>query len=316
VPVPVSGEILEPVDVLLFSQEEDQNTIRLRAEAAGVDLDRLFIFTATPAKGKNGKARKHFNMTEDAERLERELAKNPKIRLVIFDPATSYVDEKAEKNGNTGIRAALESTIDMAERYGFALIFVTHFNKANPGNNATAIMRFIGSIAWVALCRAAWAITKDRNDETGERRLILCAKNNLAKIAGGWAYRIETVTRADGIKTSRATFESEAASEDADDAVNGVGGTGRSQTRDEVGVWIMETLKANGPMSRPDLLLLAAKEDFSQATFDRAANKLPIVKTNKPGSAVKMWALPPTQEEVTRAAFANVVLPPHNICAA
>ena len=86
--------------------------------------------------------------------------------------------------------AVLEPIAEMAERTRVAVCSVTHFSKPNGGTGTKALHKFIGSIAFVAAARAAFAVLEDPDDKG--RRLFLHAKNNLAEAPQGLAFRLET----------------------------------------------------------------------------------------------------------------------------
>ena len=61
---------------------------------------------------------------------------------------------------------------------------MSHLTKGS----GPAIYRTLGSLAFVAAVRSAWAITKDKQDP--RRRLFLPVKNNIAADTTGMAYSI------------------------------------------------------------------------------------------------------------------------------
>ena len=84
----------------------------------------------------------------------------------------------------------------MISEVGVAAILLNHLTKGTK-EGGKAIYRSNGSIAYVAICRSAWIVTKDPQDNTGHRRLWLPTKNNMAKDHGiGLAYTIEGKTLA------------------------------------------------------------------------------------------------------------------------
>jgi len=63
-----------------------------------------------------------------------------------------------------------------------------HFSKAGAANKSRASHRFIGSIAFVALPRIAFAVVMDPEDK--DWPLVLHVRNNIAEAAPGLAYRL------------------------------------------------------------------------------------------------------------------------------
>jgi putative DNA primase/helicase len=77
--------------------------------------------------------------------------------------------------------------------------------------------RFVGSIAFVAAVRAAFAVIEDSEDN--ERRLLLQAKNNLGARCKGLAFRLEQRIIEDGILSSNVMFEGDHVSHSIDEAL-------------------------------------------------------------------------------------------------
>ena len=109
----------------------------------------------------------------------------------------------------------------MISEVGVAAILLNHLTKGTK-EGGKAIYRSNGSIAYVAICRSAWIVTKDPQDNTGHRRLWLPTKNNMAKDHGiGLAYTIEGKTLAieDEISSQPVVVWQGACETSADEAV-------------------------------------------------------------------------------------------------
>ena len=112
------------------------------------------------------------------------MRQTPECRLVTIDPVSAYLGG-TDSHNNADIRALLAPLAAMASRHKVAVVAVTHLNKAQQAN---ALYRASGSLAFVAAARAAYSVTKDPDDP--DRRLILPLKNNLGDDKTGFAYRI------------------------------------------------------------------------------------------------------------------------------
>jgi hypothetical protein len=302
VPLPVTGEVLEPVDVLLFSKEQDESTIRGQAEAAGVDLKRLHIVRGKPVLDKNGKPTRRFDIATDVRRIEAEIRKNPRIRVLIFDPILAYVNGRLENNNPVAVRDAVDDLVELAKERRLAAILVSHLTKIAPLGKVPAWTQIAGSGAWTALCRAAFLVREDENNPG--RILILNAKPSLTGNKSGYAYRIEKHVFADGDDVGKAVFEAVRVEENADQVVNGQKPVNNVEFVKAQSL-ILDVLAKEGKISRSRLLMLAAEADISESTLGRALSNTPLIK-EKDGVAVE-YSLPKSKGEAAREALGRIV---------
>lgn len=97
---PIDRVRCEPGNVVFFSAEDDaEDTIRPRLEAARADLDRIFILDAVlDDKGTRPRA---FNLKGDLPRLGQMLEYIGEVALVVIDPITAYLgDTDSHKNAD------------------------------------------------------------------------------------------------------------------------------------------------------------------------------------------------------------------------
>lgn len=171
--------------VLVLSAEDDPNdTIRPRLEAAGADLDRVALLESVREDG-TGRERQ-FSLVTDVGTLAAEVAAVPDCCLVVIDPVSAYMD-RIDSNNNTLVRGLLSPLAAMAARLRVAVVLVSHLRKQSEG---PVLYRAMGSLAFTAAARAAWMVIRDQNDPDGDRRLFLPVKNNLTADRNGSAYRI------------------------------------------------------------------------------------------------------------------------------
>jgi putative DNA primase/helicase len=168
--------------VILSAEDGVTDTIVPRLIAAGANRERVFVISAV--RNEDGGGRRTFNLQADLSLLEHQLATIGDVRLVIIDPISSYMGN-IDSHKNTDVRGVLEAVGEMATRHGVAVLGVTHFSK---GAGQKAINAFIGSVAFIAAARAAFAVMKDPDDQ--DRRLFLPVKNNLAPLGHGLAFRL------------------------------------------------------------------------------------------------------------------------------
>lgn len=168
--------------VILFSAEDTpEDTIRPRLEAAGADLEKVYIVNFVVERDRR---EAEFSLKRHVQTLTRLILELADVRLVIIDPITAYLDG-ADENSSAEIRTILQPLIRLARDRNIALVMINHLNKSG---GVKALYRASGSVAFVAVSRLVWFICKD--PENPHRRLFLWAKGNLAPEIGGLAFQI------------------------------------------------------------------------------------------------------------------------------
>jgi putative DNA primase/helicase len=173
--------------VLLSAEDDAEDTIRPRLDAAGADVHRIKLLQAVRHNYRENQKEAVFSLGTDLPALEAAILATPGCRLVVIDPITAYLGE-TDSHKNAEIRGLFAPLAALAAKHGVAIVCVTHLNKSGSG---PAIYRSIGSIGFVAAARAVWAVIKDRDNP--RRWLMLPAKNNLAPDALGLAYTLRTL---------------------------------------------------------------------------------------------------------------------------
>ena len=130
---------------------------------------------------------------------------------MIIDPITAYMGE-IDLHKMAEVRAVLHPLTMIADKYGVALLGITHLRKSGDGD---AVLLVTGSLGFTAASRAVYFVLQDEKNR--RRRLFLPAKNNLGIDSGGFAYTIEATTVAAAIETSRLIWEPGAVEGTADD---------------------------------------------------------------------------------------------------
>jgi AAA domain len=171
--------------VILSAEDGPSDTIRPRLDAMGADVSRIHLLTGIGGKDCHGQYERMVDFRRDMATVDQMLADLKDCRALLIDPLSAYLGE-TDSHKNAAVRSVCGPLAAVAEKHGVAVVFLDHLNK---DSNQTPIYRSAGSIAFVAACRSAWLIGKDKADE--KRRLFIRIKNNLAADVGGLAFRLE-----------------------------------------------------------------------------------------------------------------------------
>jgi hypothetical protein len=270
--------------VLLSAEDGVADTIRPRLDAAGADVNRIVALEAIRSVGDNGReSARTFDLSRDLPALEAAVRSVEGCRLVVIDPVTAYLGG-VDSHKNAEIRGLLAPLGAIAERHRVAVVAVTHLNKSGGG---PAIYRAMGSLAFAAAARAAWAVSKDKDDP--RRRLLLPIKNNIAPDTGGLAYRIEPLG-VDGCPA--VVWEPDPVNVSADDALAGDRDEGGGRTEcDDAAAWLRDLL-AHGPRAARDVERDARDAGYSMATVRRAKAVIGVVSRKPAFGGPWEWTLP------------------------
>jgi putative DNA primase/helicase len=232
--------------IILSAEDGIADTIVPRLHVAGADCERAFIISAV----RNNDRLRTFNLQADLVLLEQALDRIGDVRLVVIDPISSYMGA-IDSHKNTDVRAVLEAVGEMAERRHIAIVGITHFSK---GAGQRAINAFMGSVAFIAAARAAFAVMKDSSDET--RHLFLPVKNNLAPLGLGLAFRLvqHLIPGADGCgPASAVSWDSSPVTSTADEMMAANSGNATPHTAKADCIEFLETILANGWVDVADI---------------------------------------------------------------
>ncbi len=288
-----------PGGVVLLSAEDDLgDTIRPRLDAAGADLLRIKALTTikrfAPALGKD--VFEPFSLTKYLPALERTIESVSDCRLVVIDPVSAYLGG-TDSHKNADVRGMLAPLSELAARHGVAIIAVNHLRKGE----GPAMYRAMGSLAFIAAARAAYCVSKDKDDPTGKRRLFLPIKNNLGNDRDGLAYCLDDTFSANGQPVVK--WEATPVSISADDALSEDGGRGEEDPSEleEAKTWLADMLAA-APMLAKDVLAQSRQNGISKRTLYRAKKALNVTTTKKGFDTGWAWRLPGTPDTPAPAA--------------
>lgn len=179
-PWPDDPQLENPAGQVVFISAEDdpEDTLVPRLNALQANLHRI-LFLKTQVLD-------HFSL-KDLPVLDRILQQaGACVRLVAIDPPTAFLGN-IDDHKNSSLRALLGPLKNWAYQHQCSVIFNTHLNKA-AAVKGEALMRVMGSVAWVNAVRAAYLFVRD--PENHMRRLFLGLKMNLALEPPGLAFHI------------------------------------------------------------------------------------------------------------------------------
>jgi hypothetical protein len=135
----------------------------------------------------------------------------------------------------------------------------------------------------------------DRDGQPTGRRLLLCAKNNLAADVGGLAYRIEDALIGEkGIPTARIEWDDGAIMMDADEALAAQQSEEREerQTAMREAMEFIRTYLGDAWRESKGLLAEAMKAGIKRRTYERARTRLGCQTMRSKISRLWLVALP------------------------
>jgi hypothetical protein len=277
-PIPAGG-------VVLLSAEDDLNdTIRPRLDAAGADVDRITALRAVRHRDRDtGKELElPFDLTTDLSALEQAILATPECSLVVVDPISAYMGT-TDSHSNSEVRGVLAPLSELAAKYRVAVVCVSHLNKGN----ASAVYRVMGSLAFAAAARAVWGVVKDKADP--DRRLMLPFKNNLGNDKTGLAYSLSDA----GLGIPSVCWEAQPVTTSADEALDPDRKPDAAPKRDKAVAWLRALLD-EGPVLSESVKSQADACGFSWATIRRAADDIGVVpiKDKSQKSGPWSWVIP------------------------
>ena len=220
--------------------------------------------------------------------LQLELSVAPVLEAISLDPVSAYLDG-TKSHENAEVRGVLAPLAKLASDHGIAVVVIQHLNK-NSGDNA--MYRSMGSIGFVAAARAAYIVTKDKDNQ--DRRLVMPVKNNLAKDTTGLAYSVVE----SGNGAPMLVWEPDPVLITADEAL-GRSDSNEEKTKIEWAKQVLGVVLAKGPVSAAEINREAKQAGISMSTLNRAKDKLDIKpkKTDFKGGWV--WSLPVCEDVQT-----------------
>lgn len=282
----------------MISAEDDvADTIRPRLEAHKADLDRVHFLDTVQGK----KSERLFSIQEDLAALSAALDEISDVRLVVIDPISAFLGN-CDSHVNAEVRGLMGPFAKLAARHESAFLAISHLNKGE-GN---ALYRITGSLAFVALARASFLLTHDKQNP--ERRLLLRIKNNLSPLRSGLAFSM--VDGESGMPCL--AWEQEPVDMTANDALAPTKKEDGETKLEAAGKWLRSEL-ANGPVLQDTVAADAEAVGISKRTLRRAKDAVGAKSMKQKFSGMWEWCLedahsnreawPPSSEPAPHKAF-------------
>lgn len=273
--------------ILITAEDNPNDTIRPRLDAAGADVSRVGLLSMIKRLGIDGKPVETPFTLIDVFELENELERLPDCRLIVIDPIGSFLGSKTDAHRDNEVRSVLAPVAKLAEKYGAAVVVVAHRRKSH---GVLADDMALGSRAFTGLARAVWHVTPDPNDK--ERLLFLPGKNNLAKESNGLAF---TITG----EHPYLNWESDPVAMNADECLAAELKCSKPGPKADAQNRAMDWLRGkleSGDLPAKDLYDEAREsEAISKSTLTRAKQKLEVESYRDGSKGPWYWRLPGTQ---------------------
>lgn len=279
--------------IICESEDDPASVIRPRLEAAGADVSRIAFGPV-------------LDLSQELDALTAQADAMPQpVRLVVLSPAISFFGPTV--NDDNTVRQRMAPLMAWAAEKGVAVLGLAHPMKQGAGDV------FSGSDAYRKAARASWRVEIDPSDDEPvvkrKRRVLIAGKVNVSPDDLRLAYRIEGVTLAGGIETSRIVWlpniehEPQASPETGGSAKPAKRaspsrksaareGKPKSAASERASAWLAEALKA-GPRDATSLKADAKKAGVSIRQLYATRDRLGVIIEDAAAvTQPKIWRLP------------------------
>ncbi len=239
--------------ILLSAEDNPADTIRPRAEAAGVDMAR---FVVPEFQGRMPQFPEHLPALN-------ELIVTCSADLVVMDPLMAFLPPGVAANLDQCVRQVLSPLALLAARTNCTILLIRHLTKKLA---ARAILRGQGSIGIIAAVRSALLASGHPDDP--DARVLAVTKSNLAHRPPALGFRLSVSRSGPGAVEWTGPVDLTA------DGLCQKKVSTRVKARERAIDWLRCEL-ANGPRLRAELFVLAAEAGIPERTLERAGSALP-----------------------------------------
>jgi putative DNA primase/helicase len=257
--------------VVILSCEDRESDIRNKVDLHGGDPEKIHVLRAI----RRGGMEQHFSLVDNLLQLEKALDLIGDVVLLVVDPLSAYLGSK-DSYKDSEIRTVLGPLALLAERRNIGVIAVMHVTK---NSQTQALYRAQGSIAFIAAARTAFTLGKHPDDD--RRRVLACAKNNLAAFPPSLAFEFK-----DGL----ITWDTAPVNLSADALLATPQSEEDREERRSAEDLLREVL-ADGPVWSKDVFKAGQENGLSQSTLERAKSRLKIEAKHfgRPGERGAKW---------------------------
>ena len=280
------GDCVEPAGVVLIGVEDGvADTVRPRIEAAGGDVERVWLFDEVPVTMQDGSlGKRQFELPTDCDLLT-EMVRINGVRLVVIDPFADFLGDDLSENSNKDVRKALGPLKDVAESTNCCIVAIRHLNKSGGTN---ALYRGGGSIGIMGKARIGLLLAEDPRDS--EIRCIARAKGNLGRTPETVTFRLvnafedeDDVARVEWLGSTDLS---------ADDLHAGkVLGIEKMTEWDDATIWLRDLLR-DAPREVRDIRTEARSAGWSNEALDKARARLRVRRVKRGFGGAWSWELP------------------------
>jgi putative DNA primase/helicase len=280
--------------VIIVNREDDVETALVpRLKAAGADLTRVHFIGCKV--GLDSIPSFSFFNKQDLDRLEcRVDLLGNNLGLIIIDPIYCAVDGEASNNHKA--REAYEQLASIAKRMPCAILGIAHTVKNTQ--NKQPLARVGGPPALREVPRAIILLAKIHGGptESGGRHVMVHAKNNEGKLAGGYEYRLMAVDipEADGmIEATKLVITSQLIGS-AEEILNMADGGKPAKVllKSQVAENFLRAVLDEGARPKHEIMALAEKAGVRLGTLLYAKTSLKILTHKRTGDGRSVWRLP------------------------
>jgi putative DNA primase/helicase len=284
------GTIAAKGRVLIWSGEDEvKDTILPRFLAMGGDPTMVDVIHAVD----DGKGPRRFNPATDMAKLAAAIERiGDDLALSILDPISSAYVGDSHKDAE--VRSSLQPIVDLAERFGFAVLGIAHFAKNSV--DRVPVERVMGSAAVGNLPRLVMAVVRP-DDRQAPRRLVR-VKSNIGPDGGGFEFdlTLRLVHRTDHDEGIPAQFVDWGQFiEGSPRELFGVEQPAKEDAVAEAMEFLRELL-AVSPLTSKEIRKAAEANGHSWRTISRAKKKLGIKSSPTEFQGDWEWSLPPQPE--------------------